>query len=95
MKIKNISVVIPSRRNKYLKEVLKYIHPFFSEIIVVGTYESDSPDEENIKYVYKDNLNSSQARNYGSTFCNNSYILFLDSDCLPTEDFIKRVFTFR
>lgn len=36
MLIKDISVIIPFRKNIYLKEVLEEINPFFNNIIVVG-----------------------------------------------------------
>jgi len=46
-----------------------------------------------IRYFYKTNSGPGQSRNYGAKESNGDYLIFLDSDCILPEDYIKSIDT--
>ena len=76
MQIKDISVIIPFRKNIYLENVLKQIIPFFNDIIVVGDEFEYQNNFGNVNFVKAPNLNASQSRNLGIKYAKNNYLFF-------------------
>jgi MoaA/NifB/PqqE/SkfB family radical SAM enzyme len=95
VKIKDISVIIPFRKNNYLGKVLQQIIPFFDDIIVVGDEFEYQNNFKKVNFVKALNLNASQSRNLGIKYAKNNYLFFLDSDCIPNKEFLVELARFK
>jgi len=51
----------------------------------------DFEDKLNIKYFYKENSGPGSSRNYGYEKAKGNYCIFLDSDCILPQNYIKNV----
>ena len=91
MIIKNISIVIPYKKNIFLKRVLNEVAPYFDDIIVIGDDFDDKHNFKNITFIKAVNQNASQSRNMGIKYSKNNYIFFLDSDCIPNKKFMEHL----
>jgi len=48
-------------------------------------------DQLDIRYFFKDNSGPGPSRNYGCDQASGTYVIFLDSDCIVPEDYVKIV----
>jgi glycosyltransferase involved in cell wall biosynthesis len=97
------SIIVPTyKRTEYidriLRSLLKKEQPYLYEIIIVDSSGSDIVKELaqayqqktsiNIIYLNVDN-NISLKRNSGIHASSTEYLIFIDDDCIPHEDFVK------
>ena len=88
----NISVVIPYKKNLYLRDILPKLIGKFKEIIIVGDHLEGFNEFQEIRFIPGD-YNASMARNIGAKYANKEFIFFLDSDCLPIIESLKASFS--
>ena len=86
----NISVVIPYKKNLYLRDILPKLIGKFKEIIIVGDHLEGFNEFQEIRFIPGD-YNASMARNIGAKYANKEFIFFLDSDCLPIIESLKDI----
>jgi MoaA/NifB/PqqE/SkfB family radical SAM enzyme len=91
MIIKNISIVIPYKKNIFLKRVLNEVAQYFDDIIVIGDDFDDKHNFKNVTFIKEVNQNASRSRNMGIKYSKNNYIFFLDSDCIPNKKFMEHL----
>ncbi|MDR2122172.1 MAG: glycosyltransferase [Flavobacteriaceae bacterium] len=48
-------------------------------------------EQLNIKYLYKNNTGAGLTRNYGTRHASGNYFIFIDSDCIVPENYIKNI----
>ena len=91
-----LSIIIPTfRRTDSLIRLLQALldqKNIELEIIIVdqnqpGYLNNFVPERPNIKHIFLDQPNASTARNKGFLASSGEYILFIDDDLVPTEDF--------
>lgn len=99
--IKDISIIIPVKSNQ--KGIDDFLYYFFrtqqkypKELIIVDN-NSNKPiciskkykNFDFIKLVKCNKIGPASARNYGVKLSKGTWILFTDSDCIPTESFLN------
>ena len=101
----NISIIMPVYNNENymsdtLQSVLKQTYQEF-EIIVVDDGSTDqtkqivekySRQDSRIRYFYQKQSNAGTARNYGMSFANGKYLMFLDGDDLFDENMLGEMY---
>ena len=80
---KNLSIIIPSYKSKFLDQAIKSAKVFEPlEIIVIDT-SPYKPKVKGVKLHYqKERLNAAAARNKGAELANGEMLLFIDSDVI-------------
>lgn len=101
MRKKGISVVIPVFKrkkllNKIIFNLLKQKFPKdLYEIIIVDSFNSVNLDFKNLYHVKKYNIfdnSNAKKRNFGIQKSNFNNIVFIDDDCLPEDNFLKKYY---
>ncbi len=101
LSVKEISIVIPVKDN--LKGVNRFLYNFFLltdkeflplEIIIVDNNSATKiPNNFNyeipVKVLYCSSIGPASARNFGIKHSSGNWILFTDSDCIPTRRLIS------
>lgn len=107
LSVLNVSIVIPSYNRRFfvescLEALVKQTFKRF-EVIIVDDGSSDStpdfltsfsashPDLALRWFVHGSNLGANVARNRGVKEAKGDFVAFLDSDCLPREDWLKEL----
>ena len=88
--LKNISVIIPYKKNLYLKNILPVLIGNFKEIIIVGDHLEEFENIQEIKFI-PGKYNAAKARNIGVKYAGGEFIFFLDADCLPNIENFTRI----
>jgi len=96
-----LSIIVPTyRRNTSLLKLMQYLKVQFysnTEVVVVdqneiGFLRRVLPTEllKDVHHLYSEEPNVSKARNLGFVLSRGEYILFIDDDLQPDQDFCKR-----
>ena len=100
--MKNASIIIPCYNSaKYLDKLLSALRKQTvkpNEIIIVDDGSTDNTKEViggfsgmNIKYFWKKNAGPAKARNFGAKKSKGELLLFVDSDCVPENDWLEEM----
>ena len=96
-----ISVIVPAYNcektiRKTLEAIVNQDFPSQFEIIVVDDGSTDQTARiiqsfSNVKYIHHQNRGPAAARNLGVKYASGAYFFFTDSDCIPQEDWLKKM----
>lgn len=101
--MKLLSIIVPVyNRPQEVKELLLSIESQTSNLVEIIIVEDGSSipclmeckngiDRGILKYFFQENTGPGLARNHGANEAQGTYLLFLDSDCIIPQDFIKNL----
>lgn len=98
VKVDSISVVVPTYESPGLMATIQGLQQQTAassilEILVVGQHSADSlAGLSNVRYIpVKDRPTAARNRNVGAAHARGTWICFIDSDCIPTSDWIEQM----
>lgn len=94
-----LSIIIPTyNEEEYIGRLLECLRPQLTEsdeLIVVDSYSSDRTVDIAKKYgariILEPKNGNGLARNAGAKAARNDIIVFVDADCIPSNDFAERI----
>ena len=81
---------------KYLYQILEKLQTVADEILVIDSGSSDKTKEittsfDKVKFIFHPFSDFKSQRSFAADCCEYDYVLFLDSDEIPDEDFISSI----
>ena len=94
-----LSIIIPTlNEEEHLSELLTHIKPQMEkgdEVIVVDSYSKDGTvkvaEEHGAKVVFQKPIGIGLAKTEGARHAKNDIFVFFDADCIPADDFLRRL----
>ncbi len=94
-----LSIIIPTYiEEKHIGDLLKRLNPQLAEgdeILIVDSFSGDRTAEIARRYgarvVFQPKTGNGLARTAGAKEARNDIIVFMDADCIPSDDFAKRI----
>lgn len=92
--------ILTKNSERYLDEIIQMIYAVVEEILIIDSYSTDNTENIVKKYdkthfIVHPFQNFKDQRNFAAKMCSHHYVLFLDSDEIPDDEFVKSLQTLK